>query len=59
MDYITLDGKKYKVSDLDDASWKPVEAAEKYSVGLTGKTIIQDFTRPDGSGGERPPRNGV
>lgn len=56
-DYITLDDKKYKVSDLDDSSWKPVwKRQKKYSVGLTGKTIIQDFTRPDGAGGERLPR---
>jgi hypothetical protein len=45
MNYITLDGKKYKVADRDDSSWKPAyRRQKKYSIGLTGKTIIQDFT---------------
>jgi hypothetical protein len=57
-DYIQLDGKKYKVADLDDSSWKPAwKRQKKYSVGLTGLTIIEDFTRPDGVGGERMPRD--
>jgi hypothetical protein len=46
-DYITLDGKKYKVTDLDENSWKPAWQRQKtYSTGLTGKTIMQDFTQP-------------
>jgi hypothetical protein len=57
-DFITLDGKKYKVADLDENSWKPAYKRQKvYSIGLTGKTIIQDFTVPDGLGGERMPRD--
>lgn len=45
MDYITLDGKKYKVADLDDTSWKPtIKRQKQYSLGLTGLTLIQDFT---------------
>lgn len=47
-DYISLDGKKYKVADLDDSSWKPAYKRQKvYGIGLTGKTIIQDFTVSD------------
>lgn len=57
-DHIVLDGKKYKVADLDDSSWKPTwRRQKKYSLGLTGKTIMQDFTVPDGAGGERLPRD--
>jgi hypothetical protein len=57
-DFIILDNKKYKVADLDDSSWKPAwKRQKKYSVGLTGKTIMEDFTRPDGVGGERLPRD--
>jgi hypothetical protein len=55
--YIILDTKRYMVADLDDSSWKPMwKRQKKYSVGLTGKTIIEDFTVSDGAGGERLPR---
>lgn len=44
-DYVSIDGKKYKVSDLGGDSYKPVYDRQKtYDVGLTGKTIGQDFT---------------
>jgi hypothetical protein len=33
------------VADLDENSWKPAYKRQKvYSIGLTGLTIIQDFT---------------
>src|SRR5512138_1462523 len=55
--HITLNGKKYTVADLDESSWKPSYNRQKrYDIGLTGLTIIQDFTVPDGGGGERMPR---
>lgn len=41
--YIKLDGKKYKI--LDDGQWRPtIERPRTYQVGLTGLSIIQDFT---------------
>lgn len=57
-DFIYLDGKKYKVVDNDQDSWQPARDRQRtYEVGLTGRSIIQDFTRPDGAGGERMPRD--
>jgi hypothetical protein len=56
--YIQLDGKKYRV--IDDGKWAPVFDRQKtYNVGLTGKSILQDFTRSDGAGGERMPRQWI
>ena len=47
-DYITLDGKKYKALDLGQGSWQPIYNRPKvYDIGLTGLSIIQDFTVSD------------
>src|SRR5512139_706763 len=44
-DYIDLDGKRYKVTALNDQSYQPVWDRQKTDeVGLTGLTIMQDFT---------------
>ena len=41
-DYITLDGKRYKVVA---SGYQPTTDRQRtYTVGLTGKTIVQDFT---------------
>ena len=41
-DYITLDGKRYKVMEV---LYEPTLNRQRtYQVGLTGKTLIQDFT---------------
>lgn len=46
--YITLDGKKYTVVDRGEQSYQRVYDRQKtYDTGLTGKTIIQDFTVSD------------
>ena len=43
--HITLDGKKYTVSDQGESSYQKIfDRPKVYDVGLTGKTIIQDFT---------------
>ena len=56
--YVQLDGKRYRVKDFGQGSWQPVfDRPRTYDIGLTGKTIIQDFTVPDGVGGEREPRS--
>lgn len=45
VDYIILDGKKYKVSDKGEGSYQPIFDRQKTDeVGLTGLTILQDFT---------------
>ncbi len=44
-DYIQLDGKRYKVSALGEESYRPIYDRQKTDeVGLTGCTIMQDFT---------------
>ncbi|MCP4361346.1 MAG: hypothetical protein GY796_25330 [Chloroflexi bacterium] len=45
-DYILLDGKKYKVVDMPGGeSYQPIhDRFRRYTVGLTGLSIIQDLT---------------
>jgi hypothetical protein len=44
-DYIQLNGKKYKVSAMDEESFVPVyDRQTTDEVSLTGLTIMQDFT---------------
>jgi hypothetical protein len=46
VDYITLNSKRYKV--VDNGGYQPVFDRQKVDdVGLTGLTIIQDFTVSD------------
>jgi hypothetical protein len=48
VDYITLNGKKYKVVSRGDDSYQRIFDRQKTdTVGLTGKTIMQDFTVSD------------
>lgn len=55
-DYITLNSKKYTVKDMGPESFQRVFDRQKtYQVGLTGATIIQDFTVDPGT--EREPHN--
>lgn len=55
-DYITLDGKKYKVVDQGADTFKRIWDRQKIDdIGLTGLTILQDFTVDEGDG-EREPR---
>lgn len=43
--YVLLDGKKYPVVDTGPGSFQPIYDRQKtYDIGMTGKTIIQDFT---------------
>ena len=54
VDYLVIDDKRYKV--VDNGSYQPVFDRQKMDdVGLTGLTILQDFTNPDGEDGEREP----
>jgi len=43
-DYIQLNGKRYKVKDTGDVALDTVDRQKTDDVGLTGLTIIQDFT---------------
>ena len=43
--YIKLNNKRYKVMDFGQGSFQPIIDRQRVSAeGLTGKTIIQDFT---------------
>jgi len=53
--YVQINNKKYRV--IDNGQWQPtIDRQKTYEVGLTGVSIIQDFTRADGAGGEREPQ---
>jgi hypothetical protein len=44
-DYITIDNKQYKAQDMGPDSFQQVFDRQKtYEIGLTGATIMQDFT---------------
>lgn len=56
-DYITLDGKKYKVVDAGGETFTRTWDRQKTDdIGLTGLTILQDFTVIEGDG-DREPRS--
>jgi len=45
VDYIILDDKRYRVVDRGEGSYQPVYDRQKTDeIGLTGLTILQDFT---------------
>lgn len=54
-DYITLDGKKYKVVDEGGETFTRTWDRQKTDdVGLTGLSILQDFTVNEGTGDREP-----